>query len=298
MTQTVIGIFNNRADADQAVERLTSSGFERNEIDISSGAGVADTRDESTDDGLGDKINRFFNNLFDSEDESSRYTTRARTGTLVTVHTESPALASQASSIMDECGAVDVDNDDYRTNDTGHTRMTMDQDNEPNFGASVSPGTPLATFDDTTSSAGSDVGDDENTTRSIPVVEEDVEIGKREVERGGVRIRSRIIERPVEETLRLREEHVTVNRTPADRPATESDLNSLQEGSFEVRERSEIPVVNKQARVVEEINIRKDVRERDETLRETVRSTDVQVENLESGADEDSGISSNTRKRK
>ena len=50
------------------------------------------------------------------------------------------------------------------------------------------------------------------------MVEEDISISKREVERGHVRIYSRVTEHPVEEAVRLREEKVTVERRPVDRP--------------------------------------------------------------------------------
>jgi hypothetical protein len=49
-------------------------------------------------------------------------------------------------------------------------------------------------------------------------------VGKKVVETGGVRLHSRIIEKPVEETIRLREEHVNVKRTKVDRPATDDDF--------------------------------------------------------------------------
>jgi stress response protein YsnF len=112
-------------------------------------------------------------------------------------------------------------------------------------------------------------------------VEENVQIGKREVETGGVRLRSRIIETPVEENLRLREEYVRVERTPVDRVATDADLQNFQEREIEMTEHAEVPVVNKEARVVEEVNLNKEVEERDETVKETVRKTEVDVENLE-----------------
>jgi stress response protein YsnF len=94
------------------------------------------------------------------------------------------------------------------------------------------------------------------------VIEEELQLGKREVESGGVRIRSRIIERPVEESLRLREEHVRVERTSANRPANPSELDNFREGEIELRERAEVPVVNKGARVVEEVNLKREVSER------------------------------------
>lgn len=118
----------------------------------------------------------------------------------------------------------------------------------------------------------------DTTGETIPVIREELEIGKREVERGGIRLRSRIVETPVEETVNLREETVNVERTSVDRPATEADL---REEDIELRERAEVPVVNKEARVVEEISLNKEVDERQETIRDTVRETDVDIEKLD-----------------
>jgi stress response protein YsnF len=82
--------------------------------------------------------------------------------------------------------------------------------------------------------------------------------------------------------VHLRKEHVHVERRPADRPASEADLNAFREGAVEMRETSEEAVVQKQARVTGEVVIRKDVEDRTETVRDSVRKTDVQVEKLNS----------------
>jgi len=122
-------------------------------------------------------------------------------------------------------------------------------------------------------------------TAAIPVVEEEINIGKREVERGGVRVRTEVEERPVEEKVNLREEHVRVERRPVDRPASEADIaRARQGGTIEVREKAEQPVVQKQARVVEEVVIGKEVNQRTETVRDTVRKTDVEVEETDAAA--------------
>jgi len=115
----------------------------------------------------------------------------------------------------------------------------------------------------------------------IPVVEEDIQIGKREVQRGGVRVRTDITERPVEEQVSLREEHVHVERRPVDRAATDADFTTFKEGEFELTETAEEAVVAKQARVIEEVVIGKDATERTETVRDSVRRTDVDVEQIE-----------------
>src|SRR5918997_1767764 len=81
-----------------------------------------------------------------------------------------------------------------------------------------------------------------------------------------------------EGAVRLREERVNVERRPVNRPVSEADLAAFREGTIELRERSEEAVVDKTARVVEEVAINKEVGERTETVRETVRKTDVDVD--------------------
>ena len=110
---------------------------------------------------------------------------------------------------------------------------------------------------------------------TIQVIEERLRVGKREVAAGAVRVRSYIVERPVEEQVRLREEHVTVDRHPVDRAA---GTGAFQERTIEARAMSEEAVVTKEARVVEEIALRKEATERTETVRDTVRHTEVEVE--------------------
>ncbi len=120
----------------------------------------------------------------------------------------------------------------------------------------------------------------ESGSVSIPVIEEELQVGKRAVETGGVRVETSITERPVEETVTLREENVTVNRRPVDRALTDADLSAVKEGDLTVTERAEQAVVAKEARVVEEVVIGKEVGERTETISDTVRRTEVDVEKL------------------
>jgi uncharacterized protein (TIGR02271 family) len=114
----------------------------------------------------------------------------------------------------------------------------------------------------------------------VPIVEEELRVGKRPVERGGIRIHKRVEEKPVSEQVTLRDETVEVQRRPVDRAVSEADLAAAQDGTFEVRERDEEAVVDKQARVVEEVVIDKDVEERTETVQDTLRRTDVDVEQV------------------
>lgn len=113
---------------------------------------------------------------------------------------------------------------------------------------------------------------------TIRIVEERLRVGKREVARGAVRVRSYVVERPVEEQVRLQEENVTIERRPVDRAATNADGSAFQDRTIEMTTRSEEPVVSKEARVVEEVAIHKDATDRVETVRDTVRRTEVDVD--------------------
>jgi uncharacterized protein (TIGR02271 family) len=113
----------------------------------------------------------------------------------------------------------------------------------------------------------------------IPVVEEELQVGKREVEQGGVRVESRVTETPVEEQVQLREERVHVERRPVNRPVSNAD-EAFREGSIEVTGKAEEAVVAKQARVVEEVVVGKEVAERTETVKDTLRRTDVDVQEV------------------
>ena len=126
----------------------------------------------------------------------------------------------------------------------------------------------------------------------LPVVEEELQVGKREVERGAIRVYTHVTETPVNEQVTLREEHVNVERRPVDRAVTEGDA-AFKEGSFELHETAEEAIVAKQARVVEEVVVGKEATQRTETISDTVRRTDVEVEEVP-GTTRTSGVTTNT----
>jgi len=115
---------------------------------------------------------------------------------------------------------------------------------------------------------------------AVPIVEEQLNVGKRQVEGGGVRVNTRVEEKPVEAQVNLRDENVRVERRAVDRPASEADFANAG-GTVEVTEHKEVPVVNKEARVVEEVIVGKEANQRTETVRDTVRRTDVDVERVD-----------------
>ncbi|MDN4059261.1 YsnF/AvaK domain-containing protein [Massilia sp. YIM B02769] len=124
----------------------------------------------------------------------------------------------------------------------------------------------------------------DTNTAAIPVVQEQLKVGKREVQRGGVRVFSRVVETPVNESIGLREEHVNVQRRPVNEPISTTDSSAFKEQSIEMRETAEEAVVEKSARVVEEVTINKEVSQRQQQINDTVRHTEVEVEQLGAGS--------------
>ena len=112
-------------------------------------------------------------------------------------------------------------------------------------------------------------------------VEEELSVGKRKVASGGVRVTTSVSERPVEETVTLREEEVEVERRPADRKLKPEEAEAaFQDKTVEMLGTSEEAEVSKEARVVGEVSLGKRVEERKETVKDTVRRTEVEVEKI------------------
>ena len=298
MKQTVVGLFSKQSEAQEAVQQLISKGFSNSNIDLSAGSTGSSTTSTDTgyDTSTGSKdfnldtdqqhesgVTKFFKNLFGSDDSTdvNRYSTAASRGdSIVTVHADSADEAERAADILDSYGAVNVDEDaDGYNSTTGAAPVGAFNETTGTSVNTVGMGdTTTGTYD--TGNKKDFVSDDVNDKTSISVIEEELQVGKRTVETGGVRLRSRIIERPVEESLRLKEERVYVNRNPVNRTATSADFDAFKEGEIELREHAEVPVVSKEARIVEEVSLGKEMNERNETVRDTVRKTEVDVENI------------------
>jgi len=261
--QTIIGTFDDVRAANAAAGRLIELGFPRNRVHVQSGTLATETSTAGTPEahhGFMADVEHFFKKLFGSDadaHEAGTYAEAIRRGsTVVAVDAMDQAELDKASRILGEFGSIDVSKRAAEWKSQGWT----------GFDATAKP---IAC--DTVAGRAEAVA---------PVVQEELQVGKRVVEGGGVRIVKRMTEVPVTELVNLRTERATVERRPVDRPATEADFANFKEGTLEVREKSEEVVVNKQARVVEEVVVGKDVSERKQKVTDTVRRTDVKVERV------------------
>ena len=320
---TVICAFDDRADAQRAMDRLVERGFSRDMVHLQSresysGAATSDASGTSDDDdhGFFHSISRFFSDLFgtsDSSGEAGHYAEAVRRGsTVVLVDAVDEQEAERARDLMDEMGgSVDMDErvtrwraEGWTGPDSGQTAGAaaagvggVDDENgrDTRSGSRMAgAGSRMAdkvagavdrvkdavTGDRDTTTGTARIPSDASETTVMPVVQEELKVGKRAVEKGGVRVLRRVSETPVNEMVRLREERAVVERRPADRAATDADLSEFKEGTIEIRETAEEAVVGKTARVVEEVVVGKQVEDRTERVSDTVRRTDVEVEKL------------------
>ena len=286
MNQTIIGVFDTQTSALQARQELLSAGFAQSDVTTlpAEGTATGTTSAASTASSAAPAheggVSGFFKSLFGMDERDEHvgvYSTAVQQGGyMVSVNTHNDAQLQQAEQILQRCGAVDIDERAEQWRTAGATGTA----------GAVSAGT-LGT------AASGLTANDARAT--IPVVQEELQVGKRAVQRGGVRVFTRVVETPVEETVRLREEHATIERHAVDRPATQADFAALAAGgTIEVRETAEEAVVGKTARVTEEIEVGKQVTEHTETVRDTVRHTDVQVEQLGTDATTTTGTTGTT----
>jgi uncharacterized protein (TIGR02271 family) len=215
--------------------------------------------------GIGGFFRRVFGTDVDNYDHGTYSEVIRRGGAIVAVTTDE-ARQDRAAEILNNSGAVDVDRRVESWRQRGYT----------GYDASAQP------YTEDEIARERQYYTKETGERTIPVVQEELRVGKRAVQRGGVRVYNRVREELVEQQVNLREEHVTVDRRKTDRPATEADLRPHDE-VIEVTETAEEPVVDKRTRVVEEVVVGKKAKNRTETVRDTVRHSDVDVERL--GAD-------------
>jgi len=315
--QTVVGVFDTTEDAENARELLLDSGFSASEIMVQANpaaqAGDYQSTTDSTitgtprssntkhdDEGFLSGVGRFFSDLFgsDDKDQAGHYSEAVRRGsTVVAVTVDDDARVEQARSTLATAGAVDIDKRTEDWRQEGYAgfdpssapyqseQIAAERSRYQTTAAMRQSGDAL-TPDDTRASQVA------NGT-VLPVVREDLEVGKRKVDLGTTRVFSRTEMRPVEEQVQLREERAEIERRTVDRPATDADLKAFEAGNaIEIRETSERPVVSKTARVVEEVVVGTQANTRTETISEQVRNTVVEVDKSNAGMKTTAGTGS------
>ena len=291
MSQTITALYDVLSQAEAAQAKLVSAGIPQSAIRLVPGnrtgtaAATAPARDES-----------FWGSLKDmfmpEEDRHTYQEGLSRGGTMLTATVEQAQIET-AYDIVEQHGSVDLDEREatwrkegwsgYTGETAAGATATTGALRNPTT-AEVAGGIP-ATGGTAAFAAGErdgmtnreTVAGTAGDTEYIPVVEERLNVGKRVADSGRVRVRSYAIEKPVEEQVTLRDETVHVDRRAVDRAPTPVDEALFAEKTIEATEMREQAVVSKEARVVEEVGIRKQAADRVETVSDTVRHTEVEV---------------------
>jgi stress response protein YsnF len=262
MEKLIVGVFDHPDDVRPVIDEIKQLGVSESQIEIRDQRGAIELKGEEQKGGFAG-FRGWLADLGLADRDSDHYAEAVRRGgTLVSVHTSDEfGQIDQISEVMVRHGAIDIDRRGEYYRSSGFDRF--DESSQPYNSEEIiaererfAPGGQFA----------------------IPVVEEEVTVGKRKIPEGRVRIVSRVTERPVEEDVKLRDEHYEVERRAVDRPVSAEDIEALKDEVMEFSESREEAVVEKEARVKEEVLVRKDVEERKERVRETARRTDVEVQ--------------------
>lgn len=267
MAKTLVGAFDDAAAAQSAIRDLQAAGIRSNHMRMMSSAEAYGTTDDVAVDNRSwaDKVSAWFTNLFDSDDDrrlADDYAEAYRRGQYIVVVDVEDAMVDPAIAVMNRYGNVDLSRRTEQWKATGYK----------GFDRTAMPYTAEQRQRELGAYKQGEV---------LPVVQEELSIGKRVVQRGGVRVHSYVQDRPVEELVRLREERIDVQRRPVNRAATAQDL-AFKDRTVDVTAVGEEPVIAKQARVVEEVVVGKHVEQREQKVRENVRRKDVSVEPISS----------------
>ncbi len=288
-TRTITAIYDSEADARQARDRLVNVGLNDDDVRIvshqlSSSPVSSDVHKEHK--GVWESIKDFF---VGDEDRHLYSEGMRRGGYLLTARVDDEH-STRALDELEQSNAIDLDERSEQWRAEGWSGTAT-------FGVDTaagvpSPGDRFAATDRTVvrdapqkaADMGREALQKATDEQAIPIVEERLRVGKREVDRGSVRVRSYIVEEPVHEEVPLREEHVVVER----RPATEAEMRAgdvpLQERTIEMSERGEEPVIAKDAIVKEEVVVRRTEDEHVESVDDTVRRTEIDIDDTREDA--------------
>jgi uncharacterized protein (TIGR02271 family) len=268
MSRTITALFDTRADAEAGRQRLIDANLDTDHVKIHDKSSIGETGYSSpSQPGMWASIRNAF---LPDEDRHIYEEGVRRGGFLLTADVDEDEVDGAVRALEDGHGSsVDIDE---RANLWKSEGWTPPVAGAGIAGAGMAGAAALAGGEAAASLQGNAGGE-----FKIPVVEEQLVVGKREVDRGGVRVRSYVTETPVREQIRLREERVNVERHAVDRPA---DADAFREQAIELHASAEEAVVQKTARIVEEVVVGKEVTQRQENIGDTVRHTEVHVEQL------------------
>jgi len=224
--ETIVAVFETGTQADQAVRALEAAGVRTNAIERHSKEGESSSRMQPASEGSAPQSTGFV--FWDmmlgaqaSHQDRSTYEKRVGRGETVVAVTVSAQEAETVMAVLEDASPLELDE---RVEE--HSKEDVAPERAPRAAAQET----------------------EKGEQVIPLSEEELQVGKRTVNRGTTRIRRYAVEAPVEQAVSLRDEKVIVERR---RPVTDDATgDAFTEKTVEVTETSEVPVAEKVARLM------------------------------------------------
>ena len=278
-SETIVAVFDTATHAEAAVSALIADGVPASAIEhYARDQGAAAQGAVGTDVNPSSAHRGFWGWLTGEQETASShhalYDQSIQSGsTVVTVISDGTNI-DQIYNVLEAHNPIDLDERHSQYSETGAYGSDYVATGAATTGAAGLAATGVAT----TGMAATGTGTEED----ISLSEESLQVGKRAVDRGTTRVRRYVLERPVEEQIRLRNETVSVFRRPVTGTGTVG-ADAFSDREIVVNETDEEAVVAKSARVVEEVVVQKGVEERVETIHDTLRKEEVEIDTPTTG---------------
>lgn len=268
--EKIVTLFDSAIQAEAAKRNLVKAGFSDRDISLISGERLQEEGQSVRHPSL---WQRLFGHTVD-KDEADVYTRAMdKGGVVLTIRTEEEKLA-RAMTILHSHDAVDVPSRMQSSVENGTTAPGINPTAGKQFAGETNdrPAEPLRTS----------LTGDESEADILRLAEEQVEVGKRLVSEGSTRVRRYTVTDTVSEDISLHEQHADIFRRSVNEPALAGEVD-WSEKTVEVAETHEQPVINKTTHVKEEVVVRTDGSDRTETINDTVRRQEVDIDHARGG---------------
>ena len=281
MSSTITALFDTRAEAEAAKERLNAASFDVDHVHVhdQSSAGHSDSAYSTHEDrGIWGSVK----NAFLPDEDRHTYEEGVRRGGALLTADVADDKVDEAVRVLEQANSVDIDDRSNQWRESGWDYAGMGAAPQATGGTGLFGGSNRDDMpgdrDTGLNVAGRGDGVQADREDVIPIVEERLTVGKREVDRGSARVRSYVMETPVHEQVRLRDEQINVERRAVDQPLSATDGDAFRERTIDVTATGEEAVIGKDARVVEEVIVTKTAGERTEDVSDTVRRTEIEID--------------------
>ena len=296
--RTVIGVFDEAASADRAIDALQAAGFSSADIHHS-GRGTTSTSGTNdggffagvrnfftgndTTDTTGGHVASDLTNMGVSNDESQYYENEYNNGRTV-VSVNAGSRAEEAKTILDTNGAYNYASRRGGTTSTASTYSTTSGTPDTGYADAATTGYAAGTTTDTTNTTGydrtrnADYANETDAERTLRLRAEQLNVSKQSVQAGEVDLRKEVVSQQQTINVPVTHEEVYIENRPVT-DATVDDNTPIGEGeNIRVPVSQERVNVSKDTVVTGEVSINKRAVQETQQVTDTVRHEEARLD--------------------